>query len=84
MKKLTIAAILAAVFSAQSYASDIQTTEITTKITEYVERTSTTTLQPVAVHTGRTITVKDHYDVYQPKVVYEKVGTYTVTKDCEQ
>lgn len=40
-------------------------------------------LQPVAVYTGKTITVQKHYDVYQPKVVYEKVNSYTTTQVCE-
>lgn len=41
------------------------------------------TLQPIAVHTGKTVTIQDHYEVYQPKVIYEKVGRYTTTKVCE-
>lgn len=40
-------------------------------------------LQPVTVYTGKTITVQKHYDVYQPKVVYEKVNSYTTTQTCE-
>lgn len=40
-------------------------------------------LQPVTVYTGKTITVQKHYDVYQPKVVYEKVNSYTTTQICE-
>lgn len=40
-------------------------------------------LQPVTVYTGKTVTVQKHYDVYQPKVVYEKVNSYTTTKTCE-
>ena len=40
-------------------------------------------LRPVTVHTGRTVVVKDHYDVYQPRVVYDKVNSYTTTKTCE-
>lgn len=40
-------------------------------------------LQPVAIYTGKTITVQKHYDVYQPKVVYEKVNSYTTTQVCE-
>ena len=40
-------------------------------------------LHPVAVHTGKTVIVQDHYDVYQPKVIYEKVGGYTTTKTCK-
>lgn len=40
-------------------------------------------LQPVAVHAGKTVIVQDHYEVYQPKVVYEKMGGYTTTKVCE-
>lgn len=39
-------------------------------------------LQPVTVHTGRTVTVQDHYDVYQPRIVYDKVDSYTTTKTC--
>jgi len=39
-------------------------------------------MAPVTVHTGRTVTVKDHYDVYQPRVVYDKVDSYTTTKTC--
>ena len=40
-------------------------------------------LQPVTVYTGKTITVQKHYDVYQPKVIYEKVNSYTTTQTCE-
>lgn len=40
-------------------------------------------LQPVTVYTGKTVTVQKHYDVYQPKVVYEKVNSYTTTQTCE-
>lgn len=40
-------------------------------------------LQPVAVYTRKTITVQKHYDVYQPKVIYEKVNSYTTTQTCE-
>lgn len=39
-------------------------------------------LKPVTVYTGKTVTVQKHYDVYQPKVVYEKVNSYTTTKVC--
>lgn len=39
-------------------------------------------LAPVAVHTGRTVTVQDHYDVYQPRIVYDKVGSYSTTQTC--
>lgn len=39
-------------------------------------------LAPVTVHTGRTVTVQDHYDVYQPRIVYDKVDSYTTTKTC--
>lgn len=40
-------------------------------------------LAPVTVKTGSTVIVKDHYDVYQPRVVYDKVNSYTTTKVCE-
>ena len=40
-------------------------------------------LQPVTVYTGKTVTVQKHYDVYQPKVVYEKVNSYSTTQTCE-
>ena len=40
-------------------------------------------LQPVTVYTWKTITVQKHYDVYQPKVIYEKVNSYTTTQTCE-
>lgn len=40
-------------------------------------------LKPVAVYTGKTVTIQKHYDVYQPKVVYEKVNSYTTTQTCE-
>ena len=40
-------------------------------------------LQPVTVYTGKTVTVQKHYDVYQPKVVYEKVNSYTTIQTCE-
>ena len=40
-------------------------------------------LQPITVYTGKTVTVQKHYDVYQPKVVYEKVNSYTTTQTCE-
>ena len=40
-------------------------------------------LQPVTVYTGKTVTVQKHYDVYQPRVVYDKVNSYTTTQVCE-
>lgn len=40
-------------------------------------------LKPVAVYTGKTVTVQKHYDVYQPRVVYDKVNSYTTTQVCE-
>lgn len=40
-------------------------------------------LKPITVYTGKTVVVKKHYDVYQPKVIYEKVNSYTTTKTCE-
>lgn len=40
-------------------------------------------LKPITVHTGKTVTVQDHYDVYQPKVIYQKVNSYTTTQTCE-
>lgn len=40
-------------------------------------------LQPVTVYTGKTVTVQKHYDVYQPRVVYDKVNSYTTTQTCE-
>jgi len=40
-------------------------------------------LKPVTVYTGKTVTVQKHYDVYQPKVVYEKVNSYSTTQTCE-
>lgn len=40
-------------------------------------------LKPVTVYTGKTVTVQKHYDVYQPKVTYEKVNSYTTTQTCE-
>lgn len=40
-------------------------------------------LKPVTVYTGKTVTIQKHYDVYQPKVVYEKVNSYTTTQTCE-
>ena len=39
-------------------------------------------LRPITVHTGRTVTVQDHYDVYQPRIVYDKVDSYITTKTC--
>ena len=39
-------------------------------------------LKPFTVYTGKTVIVQKHYDVYQPKVVYEKVNSYTTTKVC--
>lgn len=39
-------------------------------------------LKPITVYTGRTVTVQDHYDVYQPRIVYDKVDSYTTTKTC--
>ena len=48
-----------------------------------VKPVSNIKLAPVTVHTGRTVTIKDHYDVYQPRVVYDKVNSYTTTKTCE-
>jgi len=40
-------------------------------------------LKPVTVYTGKTVTVQKHYDVYQPKVIYQKVNSYTTTQTCE-
>lgn len=40
-------------------------------------------LKPVTVYTGKTVTVQKHYDVYQPRVVYDKVNSYTTTQVCE-
>ena len=40
-------------------------------------------LQPITVYTGKTVTVQKHYDVYQPRVVYDKVNLYTTTQVCE-
>ena len=40
-------------------------------------------LQPISVYTGKTVTVQKHYDVYQPRVVYDKVNSYTTTQVCE-
>ena len=40
-------------------------------------------LQPITVYTGKTVTVQKHYDVYQPRVVYDKVNSYTTTQVCE-
>lgn len=45
---------------------------------------STTKMAPITVHTGRTVTVQDHYDVYQPRIVYDKVKSYTTTKTCAE
>ena len=72
MKKLLIALVVALSLTT-TYASD------------YAESYQYN-LQPVTVYTGKTVTVKKHYDVYQPKVVYEKVNSYstvTVCKTCE-
>lgn len=40
-------------------------------------------LKPVTVYTGKTVTVQKHYDVYQPKVIYQKVNSYSTTQTCE-
>ena len=40
-------------------------------------------LKPVTVYTGKTVTIQKHYDVYQPRVVYDKVNSYTTTQVCE-
>lgn len=40
-------------------------------------------LQPVTIYTGKTVTVQKHYDVYQPRVIYDKVNSYTTTQVCE-
>ena len=40
-------------------------------------------LKPITVYTGKTVTVQKHYDVYQPRVVYDKVNSYTTTQTCE-
>ena len=40
-------------------------------------------LKPVTIYTGKTVTVQKHYDVYQPRVVFDKVNSYTTTKVCE-
>ena len=72
MKKLLVALVVALSLTT-AYASD------------YAESYQYN-LQPVTVYTGKTVTVQKHYEVYQPKVVYEKVDSYstvTVCKTCE-
>ncbi len=80
MKKLTLAAIIALTTST-AFASDYQvqyTNDCYQGRAPVAQR-----LQPVTVHTGRTVTVQDHYDVYQPRVVYDKVDSYTTTQVCK-
>ena len=84
MKKLTL---LAALISTSAFASDIQqitTSEVYTKteITQEYVAQQQPVLQPVHVYTGSTVTIRDHYDVYQPRVVYDKVGSYYNTRHC--
>lgn len=73
MKKLFFAFL--ALFSVTAcFASDCNTTQLAD--------TYQYNLKPVTVYTGKTVIVKKHYAVYQPKVVYEKVDSYTTTKVC--
>jgi len=73
MKKLFILSILAS-FVSPVFASDCGQKQLA--------NTYQYDLKPITVYTGKTVTVKKHYDVYQPKVVYEKVNSYTTTKTC--
>lgn len=70
MKKLLVALVVALSLST-AYASDAYNPSY-----QY-------NLQPVAVYTGKTVIVKKHYDVYQPRIVYDKVGSYTKVKVCQ-
>lgn len=70
MKKLLVALVVALSLTT-AYASD-----------SYNESYQYN-LQPITVYTGKTVTVKKHYDVYQPKVVYEKVNSYTTVQVCK-
>ena len=70
MKKLLVALVVALSLTT-AYASD-----------SYNESYQYN-LQPITVYTGKTVTVKKHYDVYQPKVVYEKVNSYSTVTVCK-
>ena len=70
MKKLLVALVVALSLTT-AYASD-----------SYNESYQYN-LQPITVYTGKTVTVKKHYDIYQPKVVYEKVNSYTTVQVCK-
>lgn len=89
MKKLLMALVVASSLTA-AYSSEYIQQQVTSEV--YMEQVQYTSqsyntqqyrpLRPITVHAGRTITVKDHYDVYQPRIVYDKVDSYTVTKTC--
>lgn len=82
MKKLTTS-IFAILISTAANASDMQqvtTSEVFTKTEvrqQYVSPQPR--MKPIHVYTGSTVIVKDHYDVYQPRIVYDKVGSYYTT-----
>ena len=73
MKKLIITSIIA-LATTTCFASDCGNQQLAD--------TYQYNLNPVTVYTGKTVIVKKHYAVYQPKVVYEKVDSYTTTKVC--
>ena len=94
MKKLILSSIIA-LATTTCFASDYIQQEVTsevyteTKVETYQTYQQPTVnphqvrpLRPITVHTGRTVTVQDHYDVYQPRIVYDKVDSYTTTKTC--
>lgn len=91
MKKLFILTILA-LFISPVFASDYIPQEVTSEVykeqiqpcnKKQLANTYQYDLKPVTVYTGKTVIVKKHYDVYQPKVIYQKVNSYTTTKTCE-
>ena len=98
MKKLAIASVVTLAVS-PVFASDYLPQEVTSEVytnnvqvteesyqpcdRQKLEPTYTYNLEPVTVYTGKTVTVQKHYDVYQPKVVYERVDSYTTTQTCE-
>ncbi len=72
--------------TSEVYTEQVQITEQSYQQPRYqkpiVNPHQVRSLRPITVHTGRTVTIQDHYDVYQPRIVYDKVDSYTTTKTC--
>ena len=85
MKKLLI--VLCAMFMMPAFASDYMPDNVSVTQQTYHPCQSNSApcgykLAPVTVYRGQTVTVKKHYDVYQPRVVYDKVNSYTTVQTC--